>query len=483
MSMKGSKVFLTALLVVSIILAGCDEIAGEQSNSTDGKLSGDVFGEKVAQFNGIGQENIREVTIITWDKTIDTSYQWQKDLYEEKMRRFKEKYPWIHIIDISVPAGVDYRQKYDQALLSGEEPTVTAMFPYVDIPTRARNGSIADITEFVENWDLRKQGKVFTGFDEAICVDGRWYAIPYSPYQQHIVVNKKLIREAGLDPESIPTTWEEFGEFCAKITDPEKERYGFGLMGMEWCGWCFTNFVWNAGGEMAVQNPDGTWKLTFAEQPGVDAAMFWHDLVWKYKCTQKNVLESYDELYADFVQGRTAMQWGGISGYISDYVNKYGGDVNDLDIITTPAKDGCKSYNLAGGEVYTISPRATQEQKEAAWLYIQFMNYDLEILELTAKVSAENGSPIFRLSGRTDFSYLDYTQGVPESWKQKLSEFIIYTAKPEPWLPHWNDVKKALTKPLQTIILTKDMTPENAKELLEQCAEELYAKYPETFRE
>lgn len=49
-------------------------------------------------------------------------------------------------------------------------------------------------------------------------------------------------------------------------------------------------------------------------------------------------------------------------------------------------------------------------------------------------------------------------------------------------MPHWNDVKNALVKPLQTIILTEDMTPEKAKELLEQCAEDLYAKYPDTFK-
>jgi multiple sugar transport system substrate-binding protein len=420
-------VLVIMLLIISLFVGGCgkspEEVAqpdGDTQSTEDTQPIDDTQSEDDTL------EQPAEVTILTWDKPGETALPWQVDLYEEKMEMFREKYPWIIVDDISLPPGTDYRQKYDQSLLAGEEPTVTGMFPYVDIPTRAKDGSIGDMTEFVENWELRQEGKVFTGFDDAIQVDGKWYAVPRSPYQQTIVINRKLLRDAGMDVDEIPTTWDEFGEFVSGITDASKNRFGFGLMGMEWCAWPFTNFVWNAGGEMGVENPDGTWKLTFAEQPGVDAVMFWHDLIWKYEATQKNVLESYDDLFADFVQGRTAMQWGGISGYINDYVNKYGGDINDLDIMTTPAKAGCESYNLAGGEVTTISPNATKEQREAAWLYIQFMQFDLDILELDAKVNAENGSPIFRPYGRTDIQPLDYAKDIPESWKKKLSELAGY---------------------------------------------------------
>lgn len=421
----------------------------------------------------------KEVVIVTWDKPNDTALPWQKKLYEDKINKFKKKYPWIKIVDKSLAPGIDYRQKYDQALLAGEAPTVTNIFPYVDIPTRAKEGSIADITEYVNKWDLKKQGKIYTGFDSAICIKGRWYAVPYSPYQQMIVVNRKLIKDAGLNPENIPTTWDAFGKFAAKITDPKKNRFGFGLMGMDWCAWPFTNFVWNAGGEMAVQNPDGTWRLTFAEEPGVDAVMYWHDLIWKYKCTQKNVLENVDDLLAEFAQGRTAMTWWNL-GIIGDFVKKYGGDINDIDILPVPAKEGKKSYNLAGGEVWTINPRASKEQKDAAWLYIQFMGFDLDILKQTAKISADNGSPILRPFGRVDFNPLEYAN-LPKHVKDKWTK-IVAAAKPEPWFPHWNDVKNALVKPIQTIILTKNITRTQAKSLLVKCAEELYRKYPDTFK-
>ncbi|AEE97259.1 ABC transporter substrate-binding protein [Mahella australiensis] len=477
--MTGKKllIILLAILVMSLTIVGC--------SSTPPATLGDEGANQQEQEQGSndsgGAEQPKEVTILTWDKPDDTALPWQKQHYDEVIKAFREKYPWIKVEDKSLAPGTDYRQKYDQALLSGEEPTVAGCFPYVDIPTRARDGSIGDMTELVENWDLKNQGKVFNGYEQALQVDGKWYAVPRGAYLQYIVVNKKLVQEAGLDPANIPTTWDEFGKFAGQLTDPSKNRFGFGLMGMEWCAWPFTNFVWNAGGEMGVPNDDGTWKLTFAEQPGVDAIMFWHDLIWKYKATQKNVLENYTDLIAEFTQGRVVMEWGGVGGFSSDYVTKYGGDINDLDIAAVPAKEGCTNYHLSGGETWTISPKATEEQKQAAWIYIQYMGYDVDKLKSDAQVQAANNAPILTPSPRTDFNYLDYATNIPESWKQKIPEFSK-TAKAEPWFPHWNDVKNALVKPIQQIILDKDITAQKAQQILQKCQDDLYSKYPDTFK-
>lgn len=463
-------------MVLSITIGGCGGETSDNNKSTEQS-------EQAQETDTSDDpEQQKEVTIVTWDKPDDTALSWQKEHYEKIINNFRDKYPWIKVDDKALAPGTDYRQKYDQALLAGEEPTTTGMFPYVDIMTRAKDGSIADITGFIDDWDLKKENKVFTGFDEAICIDGKWYAVPRGPYLNYIVVNRKLIEEAGLDPDNIPATWDQFGQFAQKITDPSKSRFGFGLMGMDWCAWPFTNFVWNAGGEMAIPNDDGTWKLTFAEQPGVDAIMYWHDLIWKYEATQKNVLEDFTDLVADFTQGRTAMQWLNLGSFINDYVNKYGGDINDIDIVSTPAMEGKTAYNLTGGETWTMSPKATQEQKEAAWVYVQYMSYDIEKLKSDAEINAANNVPILTPSVRTDFNYLDYADNIPESWKKRLPE-LSETAKAEPWFPHWNDVKNDLVKPIQEIILDENITLEEAQQILQKCQEQLYSKYPDTFKE
>ncbi|MDF2726083.1 MAG: extracellular solute-binding protein family 1 [Paenibacillus sp.] len=469
-----------SIMLAAAMVAGCS--SSGKSNGSNGSGSSPAPSQKESgnAKTGGATDNHKEVTIVTWDKPGPTSPQWQVELYNKLMDSFNKKYPWVKVDAKTLAPGTDYLQKYDQALLAGDAPTVSGMFTDGNIKSRAKDGTLADISELVENWDLRKEGKVFTGMDDSLKINGKWYGVPSFLDLNYVVYNKKLIKEAGLDPNNIPTTFEEFGEYVGKITDPSKNRFGFGLMGMEWLAWPYTNIVWNAGGEMVTANSDGTGKLTFAEDPGVDAVMFWHDMVWKYKATQKNVLESWQDLMNDFTQGRTAMQWLNLSSFMNDYVNKYGGKLDDLDILTTPHAKGKPSYNMGGGGVWGINPKATKEQKEAAFLYIVHNSYDLDSLKLKAETSASNNAPDINPSQRLDFSPLDYAKGMPESWKSKLSD-IAKSAKVVPSFLNWNDVKNALVKPLQEIILKKDITREEAKAILQKCADELYKQYPNSF--
>lgn len=481
--MKKTKTFalsMSLMLSISLAATGCgsnNSNNGGASTSQPPATSETPSG--TAQESG-GTEQPKDVTIVTWDKPGPSEPQWKVELYEQMLKGFQDKYPWVKVDAQELAPGTDALQKYDQALLAGNEPTVANIFTDGNIKQRAKDGTLADITTLYENWDLQKEGKVITGMDPSLNIDGKWYGIPSYIDLNYVVVNRKLIQDAGLDPDNIPTTFEGFGEFAGKVTDASKNRFGFGLMGMEWNAWPFTNFVWNAGGEMVTANEDGTGRLTFAEQPGVDAVMFWHDLVWEYKATQKNVLEGWQDLMNGFTQGRTAMQWLGLSSFMGDYVNKYGGKLEDLDILTTPHAEGKTSYNMGGGGVWGISPKATPEQQEAGFLYAAYNSYDLDYLKLNAQTNADNNNPIILPSVRTDFSPLDYAEGLPESWKTKLDE-LAKTAKIVPSFLNWNDVKNAISKPIQEIILTKDITPEEAQAILQKCADELYAKYPSSF--
>ena len=49
------------------------------------------------------------------------------------------------------------------------------------------------------------------------------------------------------------------------LTVPEKGQYGIDLPSGEFAGWMFSDFVWQAGGEIVRQRPDGGWKLTLDE--------------------------------------------------------------------------------------------------------------------------------------------------------------------------------------------------------------------------
>ena len=68
--------------------------------------------------------------------------------------------------------------------------------------------------------------------------------------------------------------------------------------------------------------------------------------------------------------------------------------------------------------------------------------------------------------------------------KKQKEEFIELSknAKLEPYCPHWSEVKSELVAPLQKIYITKDISRDEIKTLLDECAERLYEMYPDTFK-
>ena len=72
-------------------------------------------------------------------------------------------------------------------------------------------------------------------------------------------------------------------------------------------------------------------------------------------------------------------------------------------------------------------------------------------------------------------------ENLTESARQEIMALSL-NAKPEPFCPHWGDVKTELVNPLQTIFLKEGITREEAQKLLDDCANALYEKYPETFK-
>ena len=59
---------------------------------------------------------------------------------------------------------------------------------------------------------------------------------------------------------------------------------------------------------------------------------------------------------------------------------------------------------------------------------------------------------------------------------------MMKVARPEPFCPNWNQLKDEIVKPLQTIYLTKGITRDEVKKLLDDCAEAMYQKYPDSFK-
>jgi ABC-type glycerol-3-phosphate transport system substrate-binding protein len=424
------------------------------------------------------------VALRIWGPASDATES-SKARFQFTLDEFKKRYPNVDLtVDTPLP-GTDYRQQYDRALMAGNAPDVTNMFPPVDIPTRAQNGTIRDITSLVENWDLKKQGLVNAAFDEALLIDGKWYAIMDKLYLSATAYNRNALIAGGGNPNNLPKTWDEFVTLGARITDTGVPRFGYLLVGMEWNAWPFTPWVWSAGGEMVRKNADGTYRIAFNEEPGVDAAELWNAMVWKYQMTQKDVLKNYNDLQDDFNSGRGVFAWGLMVSYALTAKEKYDLPLDIFGAIPIPAKDATtRPAVLCGGEVWSLNPRIADSSVQAAWNWAMFNSYDQEFLEKAwAFDNTQNGIDSYIPATDTlgDIKFSKYGIGWPSHWSTEIAA-IRNIAKLEPYCPNWNELKNILAPYLQQILLKEGITRNEIRAILNQAADEAYNTYPQSFK-
>lgn len=442
----------------------------------------------VSVFSGCSDKKTADgdkVTVTMWLKPAEDAQEWKIETNDRMEKALVEKFPEINFEFLRAPAGgVDYRQEYDKALMAGTEPSFFTQFSYTDIPARIENGTVAELTKFYETWELKKDGKILDVFDEAISKDGKWYALPLGSYTQATMVNLKTLEEAGQDITSLPATWEEFAKVGMDITDLNIPRLGYSLIGMDWCAWPFTAWVWSAGGEMVEKNADGTYKISFNNEAGVDAAEFMNKMIWEYKMTQKDVLADLGTVNDNLLNGTAGFAWFNMNDLNAEKLAEYDLKISDFSQMPMPVKDASiPRPALAGGEVITFSPKLTEKELEATlkvveWLYFSDERMQTKCDEITEFKLADTQMP-----GRIDW-YETKLEANTELTEAQRAEFIVLNenAKPEPYCPHWSKVKSELVAPLQKIYITEGISRDEIKALLDECADKLYGLYPETFK-
>lgn len=471
---------LAALLAITLLATACSS-GGTSSAGSSGGGGGSAAGGSSAAG---GEEKHDPITISYFHTNNSDVSEGQLKMLELKLEEFKKVAPWITVESRPSKPGTDYREQYDKLLMSNDAPTLNDSLPHVDIQTRINNGTIGEFTKYYEDFDLRKEGKILDIFDDAISKDGKWYAIPRSSYVIAHVFNRETIKAGGGDPEKLPTDWESFGEYCASVTDKNAPRFGYIFIGSDYLAWNFTPWVWAAGGEMVRQNSDGTFMPAFNEEPGVDAAMFWHDLVFKYNCTQTDVLKSWGDLSTDLQAGYGALGWGDAARFSAQAQEKFGLGPERFGTAPLPGKTSANDpVSFAGGSVWVCSPKITDAELEAGWEFIKYVTFDEEYLKKEWKIEGDyNVQSMPNFPARKDLTDVKYSFAQwPENWQSEYAETSKW-ARPEPWCANWNDLKNELVIPMQKVIMTENITREEVQKLLDDCVQELYKKYPDSFR-
>jgi ABC-type glycerol-3-phosphate transport system substrate-binding protein len=396
------------ILIIAVVLALTAGCSSNNGASTVGETNTNKPSNSPANdTESKGKDKPEPVTITIWDQPKGDAT--DKEVIEQKFRDFEAKYDYITVEHKLAPTGNEARKAFVTAMAGGSGPDAYQSTPFPIMGDWIRQGFALDLTSYWDNFEEKDQ--FIPSSLDAATVDGKLYGIPQKMYVAGLIWNKKLFKEAGLDPNAAPKDWAEFAEYAKKLTIPEKQQYGYALLGMEWADWHFEYYVWQAGGDLTSVNGDGTVNLRFTEEPVVAALEYYRDLKFKHKVLQKDVLQDIGTNNTDFNNGRTAMMLqtsDGFSGLV-----KSGFDLNDVGFAPLPVGPSGESPSQVGGSYWIINPKSSKAKQDAAWKYVTFMS-SKDVQEKELQFRQDNGMMQNLLSVRKDVNPLDYTDGLQQ---------------------------------------------------------------------
>ncbi|QQA42707.1 extracellular solute-binding protein [Pelagovum pacificum] len=102
----------------------------------------------------------------------------------------------------------DFNTKLSVSMASGQAPALTIVNSD-RVPIYANQGALEAFTaEELETAGINKDDYIAASWDAGM-FEGEQYGVPLGMFPRHIYYNKALFEQAGLDPESPPTTGEE----------------------------------------------------------------------------------------------------------------------------------------------------------------------------------------------------------------------------------------------------------------------------------
>lgn len=264
---------------------------------------------------------------------------------------------------------------FSALVAGGTMPTVMGV-PFTNTQQVIDNGQVADITNIVEPLGILEQMNPDTlaaAQDDA----GNIYGIPTSVDALGLIYNRALFEEAGLDPDSPPSTWEETREAAKTITE-ETGVPGYLQMTEEGQGgWIYTSTVYSFGG--TVENPTGD-EVTLDSDEGVAALQNVHDMYWEDGSMGSTVLFSLKTIMQEYAANRVGMFIAPVATY--EWLNNvYDIDLSAIGATHVPQAEGGPHGTLLSGTVQMFNPKSTPEQLAAAvdWVdYFYFGKYTNE---------------------------------------------------------------------------------------------------------
>lgn len=385
-SRRRGAVVLGAAATVAL-LAGCGSGTGSQDGGSEGEAT----------------------TLTVWTRTDGEAY--LRDL----AKAYEDANPGTTVEITAIPNN-EVQPKLGAAISAGDSPDVVAI-DVVKAPFFISANAFEDVTERIDQ--LTYAGDLLEGQLDAGAYEGQNYAVPFTADSSVLFYNKDLFTQAGLDPETPPTTWDEFAAAANAIgaLSGDYEGYHFSAG----CGGCsafvLNPMIWAAGGDVidaasGELNP----QPTFDSPVVVELVELLNGMVADGGITTASQVDGGENYGGAFENGMLGMVASG-----SFYLSQLQATPPDFEVGVTalPGKTAGEVASFAGGDVLAIPAGAGNP--DGAWAFIEWLTGD----DAQTMLAEEGYTPV-----RTDLYDSVYSSKGPE-WKAladaTLSGQVPYT--------------------------------------------------------
>lgn len=420
--------------------------------------------QKVSAYNQKTSANNNKLSannVSVNNKTIYVSFWHAMDgdrgrVLSELVKEFNLTHPSIIIQDRFVGTQQRFANHYNVlirelllALKKGEPPVLSQVYENW-ASQLIEAGTLVPMAQFIRGEDGISQKDVtdiFPLFRQVNSYDGVLWTVPFNKSMYVLYYNTSRFKQKNL---YAPRTWEEFREVARRLTVKEKDKksilhHGFVFQpNVDVFGVLFYSY----GGEYF----NGI-QPVFNGPIGVAILQYLTNLVVR----ERAALPSFQPV-EDFILGKGDMLIATTSVYpslIKQTKNRF-----KLGITLLP-KGTEERYPIAGTNLAIFS-KATQEEQQAAWLFVRWLLRK----ERTSEWSERTGYLPVRMKGANTNYYKRFLKHNPAF--SKIVESIS-KGKGDPRLPGWESVRWIITEAVEHSV-TEGLSPQVS---LDEAAEKV----------
>jgi len=231
-------------------------------------------------------------------------------IVDDMVADFHKENPDIRIKPIYAGTYQDSIAKALTALKGGTPPQLAVLLS-TDMFTLIDEDAIVPVDGLAKSdADKKWLGGFYDAFMQNSRTGGHVWGVPFQRSTIVMYYNKDLFKEAGLDPERAPATWDELVEYGKKLTKKDANgnvsQWGVKIpSGGAFAYWLFQALT--TPNDAILMNEEGS--QVYLDKPAVvEAAQFWQDLSVKHGVMPKGTID-WGTTPKDFLEKKAAIVW------------------------------------------------------------------------------------------------------------------------------------------------------------------------------